>query len=91
MTGSNGLVITRDPNGRIASITYATGKSVKYAYNAIGLLASVTDWVGGATTFTYDAAHQLTAVKRPNGLGTQYTYDSTGTSPRSPKTRDRLS
>jgi RHS repeat-associated protein len=78
MTGSNGLGITRDANGRIASITYATGKTVRYAYNAVGLLASVTDWVAGSTTFTYDAAHQLVAMKRPNGLGTQYTYDLDG-------------
>jgi RHS repeat-associated protein len=78
MTGSNGLGITRDADGRIASITYATGKTVKYAYNAVGLLTSITDWVSGTTTFTYDAAHQLISIKRPNGLGTQYTYDLDG-------------
>ena len=78
ITGSNGLVITRDADGRIASITYTAGKTVTYAYNAAGLLASVTDWLSGVTTFTYDAARELTSMKRPNGLGTQYTYDLDG-------------
>lgn len=75
---SNNLIITRDADGRISSITYAANKTVKYAYNSAGLLASITDWIGGTTTFTYDAAHELTAITRPNKLGTQYTYDQDG-------------
>jgi len=78
ITGSNGLDITVDADGRAISITYAVGKTVNYTYTPVGLLGSVTDWIGGSTTFTYDAAHQLILMKRPNGLGTAYTYDPDG-------------
>ena len=78
VTGSNGLIVTRDADGRISSILYAPGKTVKYAYNSVGLLASLTDWISGSTTFTYDAAHELTSITRPNGLATHFTYDQDG-------------
>jgi YD repeat-containing protein len=78
ITASNGIQIVRDADGRIASITLAPNKTVKYAYSPVGLLATITDWAGGTTTFTYDAANQLTAVTRPNKLGTQYAYDADG-------------
>lgn len=78
ISNSNGLVIGRDAAGRIASVTYAPGKVVHYAYETRGLLSQVTDWVGGATTFTYDAAHQLTSRTLANGVTETYTYDADG-------------
>ncbi len=76
IASSNGLVITRDAIGRIASIVYAPGKTVTYAYNARGLLASVADWAGGSAAFTYDAAARVTSITRANGVVTQISYDA---------------
>ena len=76
--GSNGLSIARDPVGRISSITYATGKTVTYAYDSRGLLSKVTDWTGASVAFTFDDAHRLVSETRSNGLSTQYTYDKDG-------------
>src|SRR5437879_779549 len=42
ITLSNGLTIARDDAGRIASITYASGKAVRYTYDSRGLLTRVT-------------------------------------------------
>ena len=70
--------ITRDAAGRIASVTYAPGKTVNYTYNNRGLLSQVTDWVGGNTTFTYDAAGELTAMAFANGVNQAYTWDADG-------------
>ena len=61
--------------GRIASITYAPGKTVTYTYDSRGLLASVTDWTGGSVAFTFDDAHRLVSMSRSNGVVTTYTYD----------------
>ncbi len=78
LTSSNGIAIARDDDSRISSITYSTGKSVKYAYDARGLLVSVTDWLGGVTTLVYDDAHQLLSIARPNGTNTKFSYDRDG-------------
>ena len=76
ITSSNGLAVTRDPAGRIATITLASGKVVTYTYDSRNLLTQVTDWLGGTTTFTYDAAGRLTGITRPNGVTTNYSYDN---------------
>ncbi len=78
VTGSNGLVITRDAVGRMTSITYASGKTVTYSYDSRGLPAMIADWAGGSATFTFDDAHRLAAIARSNGVATQYTYDKDG-------------
>ena len=75
---SNGLKITRDPAGRIASVTYAPNRTVTYTYNNQGLLIQVADWVGGNTTFTYDPAAQLTSVAYANGVTQVNTWDADG-------------
>ncbi|MBI1788863.1 MAG: hypothetical protein HYR60_15110 [Acidobacteria bacterium] len=64
--------------GRVTSLTYAPGKSVRYSYDSRGLLARVTDWIGGATDFAYDDARQLVTVSRPNGVITRRAYDADG-------------
>jgi RHS repeat-associated protein len=76
--GSNGLRISRDDAGRIASITYADGRTVRYTRDCRGLLTGVTDWVGGTTTLAYDDARQLVSITRPNGVVTRFTYDNDG-------------
>ena len=76
ITESNGIAITRDPGGRISSMTLALGKTVNYAYDANDNLVQVSDWAAGITTFSYDDADRLTAISRPNGVNTTYTYDN---------------
>ncbi len=78
IVASNGLAIARDPAGRIASISYAPGRTVNYTYDSRGLLAGVSDWAGGSVKFTSDAAHRLVSAVRANGVATQYTYDNNG-------------
>jgi RHS repeat-associated protein len=78
VSGSNGLTITRDGAGRLASVTYAPGKTVNYSYDKRALLTTVSDWAGGVTSFAYDVAQQLISVTRSNGVVTQFTYDLDG-------------
>lgn len=78
IVSSNGLRIGRDDSGRVASVTYAAGKTVQYAYDNRGFVSRVTDWAGGATELAYDDAGQLTSLTRPNGVVTRYTYDRDG-------------
>ncbi len=78
ITNSNGLLIGRDDAGRVASITYAPGKTVAYAYNNRGRVSRVTDWTGATTELSYDANRRLISIRRPNGVTTQYTYDASG-------------
>ncbi|SPF53345.1 hypothetical protein SBA4_5580015 [Candidatus Sulfopaludibacter sp. SbA4] len=75
---SNGVGATHDAANRLASITYAPGKTVTYTYDLRGLLFQVADWLGGITAFTYDAARQLTSIVFPNGVREDYTYDPDG-------------
>jgi RHS repeat-associated protein len=74
----NGIALTYTVAGRLATLTYAPGKTVTYAYDNAGRLASVGDWVGGQTTFTYDAASRLAGLTYPNGVGTTYSFDANG-------------
>jgi RHS repeat-associated protein len=74
----NGMAVTYTPAGRVASITYATGKTVGYAYDFAGRLSSVADWVGGQTKYTYDASGHLIGLLYPNGVATTYSYDANG-------------
>ncbi|RME41054.1 MAG: RHS repeat protein, partial [Planctomycetota bacterium] len=75
---SNGIAVTRDGEGNILSMTFAPGKTVKYAYDSRGLLVSVTDWLGGSMSFKYDAAGNLVQMTRSNGVGSSLTYDADG-------------
>jgi RHS repeat-associated protein len=75
LTSSNGLIITWDSVHRMASVTYAPGKTVTYTYNSLGLLATVSDWASGSIALSYDAAGRLISITRSNGITTQYAYD----------------
>src|SRR5262249_13635752 len=74
----NGLTIGRDAAGRIASITYAPGKTATYTYDTRGLLSGISDWAGGSVQFTYDAAARMIGINRANGVITQISYDANG-------------
>ncbi|MBZ5603978.1 MAG: DUF6531 domain-containing protein [Acidobacteriia bacterium] len=75
-TSINGIGITLDAAGRPATLTYAAGKTVTYAYDGGGRVTSITDWTGAKTTFSYDPAGRVTSVKYPNSVANSYTYDS---------------
>ncbi|MBI4558375.1 MAG: RHS repeat protein [Candidatus Hydrogenedentes bacterium] len=75
ITNCNGLAMTRDAIGRIATLELAPGNMIAYHYNNRGYLADVADWLGGTTTFTYDEGGLLVSITRPNGVTTSYTYD----------------
>ncbi len=75
---SNGVLTERDPLGRIAAITYAADKTVRYAYNSRGQVTRITDWLGAETELTYDASGAVTAIKRPNAVVTEFTFDGDG-------------
>jgi RHS repeat-associated protein len=74
----NGIALTYTAAGRLATLTYAPGKTVTYAYDNAGRLSSVGDWVGGQTTFAYDAASRLAGLTYPNGVATTYSFDGNG-------------
>lgn len=76
--GSNGLTMTRDAGERLETITYASGKTVTYAYNSRDQIATITDWIGGVVTFNYDDVGRLTSVTRPNGVTTTYSQNEWG-------------
>jgi RHS repeat-associated protein len=77
VTGSNGVAVTRDPGGRMLTVTLAPGRSYTYAY-AAGRLASVTDWAGGSVAFGYDDAGRVVETRRSNGVDTVHAYDPVG-------------
>ncbi len=75
---SNGLTIERDSLGRIASVTYAPDKVVRYTYNPRGAVTKITDWLGAETEFSYDLAGAMTAIRRPNAVVTSFSHDEDG-------------
>ncbi len=55
-----------DAEGRLLSVTSATGGTASYSYTAFGELASVTDANGTRTTLSYDERGLPTAVDSPD-------------------------
>jgi len=72
---SNGIVTQRDVLGRVAAVSFAPDKVVRYAYNTRGQVTRITDWMGAATEFRYDASGAVAEIKRPNLVVTSLTYD----------------
>jgi len=61
--------------GRVAAVSFAPDKVVRYAYNTRGQVTRITDWMGAATEFRYDASGAVAEIKRPNLVVTSLTYD----------------
>ena len=79
-SGGAGVTITRDPKGRITSVTDLRGKSINYAYSALGDLASVTDRDKNVTAYQYNTTvpHYLQKVIDPlgrTGIRSEYGAD----------------
>lgn len=77
--GGGSLAITPGANGKVATITDHTGRTVQYEYDGEGNLIAVTDPLGNTTTYEYDANDRLTGVFDPLGRQTvSVTYDAQG-------------
>jgi RHS repeat-associated protein len=80
---SHAINITYGGNGLVENATEtATGRTVRYAYNASNCLATVTDVAGGVTTYNwgdYNYGWLLSSVTDPRGVRLlANTYDSEG-------------
>lgn len=64
--------------GRLLSITDATGRSIRYRYDAAGRLAERTHWDGSSNLFERDALGNLTALVDAAGGRTLFAYDDWG-------------
>jgi len=77
--GASTLTLQYDGQGRVASVSDQTGRSVSYTYDVSGDLTSVTDVLGQTWTYTYQAGHLLTGVYDPNAVALETTqYDAQG-------------
>lgn len=73
-----GLDFTRDPQGRIISMTDPENNTWQYGYDVDGNLASTTDPQANVTTYQYltDPAHFLAGITDPLGrMPVRYEYD----------------
>ncbi|MEX2214849.1 MAG: Ig-like domain-containing protein [Phycisphaeraceae bacterium] len=78
-TDGRGIVIVRDLQDRITSITDPAGATTTYGYDFYGDLVTVTDTLGNVTRFTYDNNHRLLEVFDPLGrMGQRNEYDDDG-------------
>jgi RHS repeat-associated protein len=75
--GSVFATFAYNPDGTVASITAADGRSVQYAW-ANGNLSQVVDPAGGVTEYQYDAKGQITRKRKPNGAVDNLTYSTSG-------------
>ncbi|MFJ4676256.1 DNRLRE domain-containing protein [Kitasatospora sp. NPDC088783] len=66
-----------DPlNGKVSSVTSATGGTVTKTYDKLGRILSYQDADGATTTSQYDALDRLTKVTDAAPSTTTYTYDT---------------
>ena len=68
----------QDANGRLASVTDATGKTTSYGRDALDRINRVTDATNRAATITYNAQDAVTQVVDFNYVITNYTRDIQG-------------
>jgi RHS repeat-associated protein len=78
LVGCNGLVFTRDLEGRLSTVTFGPGKVVTYGYDARGFLVSVAGWGGAGVSITRDESGRETTIARTGGLTTTYGRDADG-------------
>ena len=79
--GSNGekILITKDFEGRITSITNKKGNVRTYVYNKNGDLSSSFDFLNNEVKYIYDSEHHLIEIVDPNGIAVEKNiYDEDG-------------
>jgi RHS repeat-associated protein len=63
-----------------SGVTYPIGKTLTYAYNAVGNRLTVAEIDGNIVSYSYDPTYQLASEKRsgPTAVNVSYTYDGLG-------------
>lgn len=69
---------TLDAEGRLATVTSATGGTASYSYTAFGELATITDPNGSRTTLSYDERGLPVAVDSPDSGRRTSDYNAFG-------------
>jgi RHS repeat-associated protein len=64
------LQLQYNGNGKLASVSDHSGRTIGYGYNAAGDLITITDVDGGVTDLTYDGNHHVVSVTNPGKTGT---------------------
>jgi RHS repeat-associated protein len=73
----NTVTITRDGQGRVASLTEPAGRQLLFSYSGTGLLITqVTDPLGRTVRYAYDGSGRLVTVTDAASGVTTYTYDT---------------
>jgi RHS repeat-associated protein len=67
-----------DARGRLAAVTYPTGRRVELARDADARVISLTQTGLATYRFGYDAAGRLASVTAPDGASTRITYTAAG-------------
>jgi RHS repeat-associated protein len=77
-SGKN-VLFTRDPQGRIVSITDPAGNVQSYGYDGNGDLVTHTSATGGVSRYAYDRHHGLIEIRDATGAGAiRNEYDASG-------------
>jgi RHS repeat-associated protein len=76
---ANGVTTTYtfDDANRMTGVSYSSGGSVGYTYDALGRTLTMTD-AHGTTSWTYDHLGRVTEVDQPGRSAVTYTYDDLG-------------
>jgi RHS repeat-associated protein len=78
-SSGQGILFTRDAQGRITRITDPAGATLTYAYDERNDLVGQRDRENNLVTYTYNSTHGLVAVKDPRGVQPlRNEYDDTG-------------
>jgi len=67
-----------DELNRPKTVTYPAGKTITYAYDAVGNRSTLNDPDGGITTYSYDSRNLLSSLLNPFAERTTWIYDALG-------------
>jgi RHS repeat-associated protein len=76
--GAGVTTYSYNPLNALEAATYPGGKTVTYAYDAVGNRGQMANPDGGLTTYSYDAKNQLQWLANPQNERTSFVYDGLG-------------